>query len=112
MVLAHDLRGLVILVEFVMFVGCFGPYGIQKLSSGNKTSAGRLAPEIGTLAISSSPVTLQFPFKLSSCCVALFWCGGHRNSRFCWGAPGGHAGTTYNARTTNFFRLEIITGNI
>ena len=39
----------------------------------NKASASRLAPKIGILAISMSPVTLELFFMPSDYCVVLLW---------------------------------------
>jgi hypothetical protein len=46
-----------------------------------KASVGRLPSKIGTMAISTSTVMLQFLFKPSAYCVVPFWCGGFRLSR-------------------------------
>src|SRR5882762_11068720 len=46
------------------------PWTARKI---NKASASRLAPKIGILAISMTPVTLQLFFMPSDSCVVLLW---------------------------------------
>jgi len=96
---AHSLRALVdrsdvdpAAVEDVVF-GCvdtIGGQGGAKARHGiqtqfgalqTKASVGRLPSKIGTMAVSTSTVMVQFLFKPSAYCVVLFWCGGFRLSR-------------------------------